>query len=169
MFRSVRLAGLLGAGIVAFSLGLAGYGLVSQGEDEVPAFAIDPAIPRPTLDPEAAEPRDLQRQQDLETIAFALEQYFASEGEFPTTGGNVQTLCAYEVDAGCVLFASREDALIDPLGETLLNGYWYASDGRRASVFAITEGEQQANLASCSFYGPDWMDPRVGLCVTVPR
>jgi hypothetical protein len=169
VFRNVRLAGLLGAGIVAFSLGLAGYGLASQGEDETPEFAIDPAAPRPTLDPAAAEPRDLQRQQDLETIAFALEQYFASEGEFPFTAGNVQTLCAYDIDAGCVLFASPEEALVDPLGETLLNGYWYASDGQQASVFAITEGEPQADLAACPFYGPDRLDARVGLCVSVPR
>ena len=169
MLKSVRLTGLVGGLIVVFSLGLAGYGVLSQGDDDVPAFAIDPALPRPTLDPAAAEPRDLQRQQDLETIAFALEQYLASEGELPTTAGNVQTLCAYDVDVGCVLFASREVALIDPLGETLLNGYWYASDGGRASVFAITEGEPQADLLSCAFFVPDRMDPRIGLCVTVPR
>jgi hypothetical protein len=169
VLRSVRLTGLIGAAIVVSSLGLAGYGLISQGDDEAPAFAIDPALPRPTLDPAAAEPRDLQRQQDLETVAFALEQYFSEEGEFPTTNGNLQTLCAYDVDAGCVLFASPREALIDPLGETLLNGYWYVSDGQQATVLAITEGEPQADLAACAFYAPDRMDPRVGLCISVPR
>jgi hypothetical protein len=58
--------------------------------------------------------------------------------------------------------------VVDPLGEPLLNGYWYVSDGERATVFALREDGPGEDLASCEFYAQGRIDVRIGLCLDVP-
>jgi hypothetical protein len=104
----------------------------------------------PTPRPGASE-RDAQRRLDLERIRAALEEYYKKKDSYPSTGGNIQTLCAYEkVDAGCKL-SDFLDPLpaADPLGEPLLNGYWYASDGKSFTVYALQEAPPAPDVPQC--------------------
>lgn len=104
----------------------------------------------PTPQPGAGE-RDLQRQLDLESIRTALEKYREEEGSYPSTSGNIQTLCAYkDLDVGCKL-SEVLDPLpsTDPLGEPLLNGYWYASDGKSFVVYALQETAPASGVPQC--------------------
>jgi hypothetical protein len=135
-----------------------------------------PPSPTPTPKPTPAEApavgaeRDARRQDDLQRIAEALEAYRKQFGSYPSTGGGVQTLCAYaDLDIGCDLLKVVPALPQDPLGDPLKNGYWYASDGQRFSVFAVQEGGAQPGLSECPFYSADSLDPRVGLCVSGPR
>ena len=95
----------------------------------------------PTPQPGAGD-RDLQRLQDLERIRAALEEYYDKEGSYPSTGGNMQTLCAYkDLDIGCKLTKVLDPLpAADPLGDPLTNGYWYASDGKSFAVYAQAGG-----------------------------
>jgi hypothetical protein len=121
--------------------------------------------PTPADAPAVRAQRDERRQLDIARIAYILEGYRARLGSYPSTGGVFQTLCAYgDLDAGCALLDVAPSLPEDPLGDPLKNGYWYASDGQKFTVFAIKEGDVAANLASCPFYDPDALDPRVGLC-----
>jgi hypothetical protein len=127
--------------------------------------------PTPTPSPTPADAaavrsqRDERRKSDITIIAYILQGYRARFGSYPSTGGGFQTLCAYgDLDAGCALLKVAPALPEDPLGDPLKNGYWYASDGQRFSVFAIKEGETASNLASCPFYDAHALDPRVGLC-----
>ncbi len=139
------------------------------------AAAQAPPSPAPAPTPAPADgssrrsERDSRRQQDLERIREALGEYRARFGAYPSTGGGVQTLCAYvELDAGCALRKVLPGLPQDPLGDPLTNGYWYASDGERFSLFAVQEGEADAGLSSCPFYSPGSLDPRVGYCLSGP-
>ncbi|MGH7555993.1 MAG: hypothetical protein ACREMQ_23570, partial [Longimicrobiales bacterium] len=87
--------------------------------------------PRPTiagLSGTEAE-RDDERRQHALIILNGLQQLREQDGEYPSTGGNVQSLCAFsDVDAGCKL----EDVLgseppDDPRAQSSTNGYWYQS------------------------------------------
>jgi hypothetical protein len=123
------------------------------------------ASPTPADAPAVLAQRDERRQLDIARIAYILEGYRARFGSYPSTGGGFQTLCAYsDLDAGCALLKVAPALPEDPLGDPLKNGYWYASDGQKFTVFAIKEGEAASNLASCPFYDPGALDPRVGLC-----
>jgi hypothetical protein len=124
-------------------------------------------IPRPTPaeGPTVRAERDARRLEDLKGIGDILEEYRARFGSYPSNGGQFQTLCAYAgLDAGCALLKVASALPQDPLGDPLKNGYWYASDGQRFTVFAIQEGEEASNLPACAFYNPGALDPRVGLC-----
>jgi len=89
--------------------------------------------------PGTPEQRDATRRSDVLVLVQALNATKAGDGSFPSTNGNVQTLCTYkELDAGCKL----EDALggkipTDPFGANA--GYWYSSDGNTAAVYASLE------------------------------
>ena len=61
--------------------------------------------------------RDATRQQDLAAIASALAQYQTDNGSFPNSNGDVQSLCAFEVDAGCELQDVLDPIPADPLGD----------------------------------------------------
>ncbi len=104
----------------------------------------------PTPQPGGGQ-RDLQRAQDLERIRAALEEYYDKEGSYPSTGGNIQTLCAYkDLDIGCKLTKVLDPLpAADPLGDPLLNGYWYASDGKSFAVYAIQETVPAPNVPQC--------------------
>ncbi len=114
--------------------------------EPTPAAAVVPtAVVRPGTDVAAGTPelRDTRRRTDLLLLLSAATTVRAAEGEFPTTNGNVQTLCVFvEYDIGCTL----EDALgspppVDPLGNPGENGYWYVSDGDTMEIFASLEGD----------------------------
>ena len=98
-------------------------------------------VPRPTVvgqvtgDPAA---RDGKRRGDLLLLLDAAGRVKARDGSYPSTTGNVQTLCTYkEIDAGCKIQAvAGGDAIVDPLKI----GYWYSSDGRSATFYASLEG-----------------------------
>ena len=104
----------------------------------------------PTPQPGGGQ-RDLQRAQDLERIRAALEEYYDKEGSYPSTSGNMQTLCAYQdLDIGCKLTKVLDPLpAADPLGDPLLNGYWYASDGKSFAVYAIQETVPAPNVPQC--------------------
>jgi hypothetical protein len=104
----------------------------------------------PTPQPGGGQ-RDLQRAQDLERIRAALEEYYDKEGSYPSTGGNMQTLCAYkDLDIGCKLTEVLEPLpAADPLGDPLVNGYWYASDGESFVVYSIQETAPAPNVPRC--------------------
>jgi hypothetical protein len=103
----------------------------------------------PTLGPPAATPtpdrealgRDAVRKEHVAQIAAGLEDYFVAHGTYPDSGGNVQSLCAYEnTDAGCKLQEFIDRALLrDPLGPYT---YQYVSDGARWTLFAEIEAIQ---------------------------
>jgi len=104
----------------------------------------------PTPEPGAGE-RDLQRRGHLERLAAALEEYREEKGAYPDTAGNIQTFCAYEdADLGCKLKEVLDPLpAADPLGEALVNGYWYASDGQSFVVYAIQEEAPSPDAPQC--------------------
>ena len=92
--------------------------------------------------------RDARRRSDVLVLADAANKLRARDGAYPTTGGNVQTLCAFQdLDVGCKFKDVLNGAALplDPLGDTVRNGYWYSSDGQSAKIFAALEGELQAD------------------------
>lgn len=100
--------------------------------------------PRPTLPASSVQgtvaERDARRKLDLALLVAAAEAAKADRGSYPTTGGQVQSLCVYEkLDKGC-LFKQyiNVDLPKDPLGN--FNGYWYSSDGETARFYAWLEG-----------------------------
>ncbi len=95
--------------------------------------------PTPTPDPEAAI-RDERRRTDLAALANALGAYYRRYGSFPTTGGNIQTLCVYrDNDQGCKLAEFLDPLPIDPRGDPNTYGYWYQSDGVSFMLYASME------------------------------
>jgi hypothetical protein len=118
--------------------------------------------PSPTLSPADAtatvlavsgdEQRDARRLDDLAALQGALEAYRADNGGYPDTGGNIQTVCAFEeADAGCDLREFLDPLPIDPAGE----GYWLRSSETAYTLFAQREsdafeecGEHPAHLES---------------------
>jgi len=109
------------------------------------------ATAEPTVVPgSVAATRDETRLGDLMRIVVALEQYHKENGEYPSTGGNIQTLCTYqEVDAGCKLKDILNPIPADPLGEAAKNGYWYSSDGKTYSLIAGMESPANATPEKC--------------------
>jgi hypothetical protein len=98
-------------------------------------------VPVPTVVAEG-EPleRDAERRGDLLSLSLAANELREDEGSFPTTGGNVQTLCAYEqLDQGCAFRSVISPLPFDPLGDPVKNGYWYSSDGNTARFYASLE------------------------------
>ncbi len=118
-------------------------------DTSTPAEAVTPG-PSPTAGdatateesqvPAEGEERDIIRQFDLAVIKRALEEYREENGSYPDSGNNIQTFCAFpDVDAGCELEEVLSPLPEDPLGDPAANGYWYASDGRRFTVYAQRE------------------------------
>jgi 4-amino-4-deoxy-L-arabinose transferase-like glycosyltransferase len=87
-----------------------------------------------------AAARDRQRRADLDDLAAALAEYARRSGQYPDTGGSIQTLCAYEdLDAGCQLREVLDPLPVDPLGESTRHSYWYSSNGRSFTLYAGLE------------------------------
>jgi hypothetical protein len=123
---------------------------------EGPTATIDPNAPTETPAGAGSAQRDTQRLQDLEAIQQALEQYFDQNGEYPSTGGAIQTLCAFEeFDEGCALKEALDPLPQEPLGNPGDNGYWYRSDGNSYTVFAQREADDV--VAECEEH-PDHLE-----------
>ena len=117
----------------------------------LPTPAPDATPELPTLEGNPNE-RDAQRRADLAAIAVALEQHYDEEQTYPTTNGTLQTLCAYtNLDTGCALSAYLDEIPIDPIGDAARYGYFFASDGRRFSIFAGLEGSAEPIDDGCFF------------------
>ena len=99
--------------------------------------------PRPTVGPQVpgtAAERDARRREDYLQIVAALQQYNASNGEFPSTNGQIQTLCVYvDLDVGCAISEFIDPVPRDPLADVENAGYWYSSDGSVAFVYVSFE------------------------------
>ena len=126
-----------------------------------------PAVATTVAGPDSAE-RDQTRMGDLMKTVAALQQYHQQNGEYPSTGGNIQTLCTYQdIDAGCKLKSLLDPIPQDPLGSSVINGYWYVSDGTSYAVMAGLESPS----TSPSKCDADWLKhtnkPNL-FCVTSP-
>ena len=113
------------------------------GSIEVPDIAMltptpqTPPPPTPTPDLAAVARRDEQRRQDLETLAVALQEYYARNGSYPLAVG-LQSFCRYRtLDAGCKVIEVLDPIPQDPSPP---GTYWYRSDGTTFTLFAQTEG-----------------------------
>lgn len=96
----------------------------------------------PTSTPKAlpgGENRDNLRMRDLRLLGLALEAFKSTTGSYPSTNGNIETLCAYEEDAWCEVESDHSQIPEDPLGSPFRNGYFYSSDGEKYTIFAIRE------------------------------
>ena len=115
--------------------------------------------------------RDAHRLDDLALLSAALAKYKDRFDEYPVNGGNVQTMCAYQdLDIGCdlkkALSDEDEDILEDPLGEALVNGYWYASDGETYTIWALREGPANPGDPVCAESVPHLKDKGALFCIT---
>lgn len=95
----------------------------------------------------AAHIRDETRKNDLRDLREGLERYRQEKGEYPSTSGNVQTACVYDVDALCKLKKLVVPFPEDPLGDPGKNGYWYVSDGKTYLLVAAMEVPENASPA----------------------
>lgn len=112
-----------------------------EGRTEQPATPEEPEAHEEAPLPSTSAERDDQRRAELAHIADALLQRRREDGSFPSTGGNLQTACAYvDIDVLCML---REevglDTLVDPRGDAHRYGYWYQSNGKSFTLYASFE------------------------------
>ena len=144
----------------------------------VPTLApMETPTPLPAATPTASSQadalaRDAKRLQDLALLEAALAKYHDRNGEYPSTGGNTQTMCAYkDLDKGCdvkkVLDKGQEGILEDPLGEPLVNGYWYTSDGQSYTIWMLREGPGNPGDPICPEATPHLEEKGALFCVTV--
>jgi hypothetical protein len=115
-----------------------------------PASTRTPTAAPTTISGPIAAARDKTRKDDIERIAAALEKYYDKKKEYPSTGGNLQTVCVYkDDDAGCKLEDFIDPIPTDPLGDSTANGYWYASDGKAYTLIAAMELPANAMPQNC--------------------
>jgi hypothetical protein len=103
-----------------------------------PAEATPPA---PAVPPPGAAERDAERRADLARLALALAGYKAQNGSYPSTSGNLQSACVYEKDDVLCRFKAElgKETFVDPFGDPFKYGYWYASDGKSFTLYALLE------------------------------
>jgi hypothetical protein len=106
-------------------------------------FAPTP-VPRPTVPGTVAgtpATRDAVRRNSLLIALDGFQKLKDKNGKYPTTGGNIQTLCAFkDLDAGCKLKdVIPGGAPADPLGDPIQDGFWYQSDGTYVKLYASLE------------------------------
>lgn len=102
-----------------------------------------PGQPTATAEnPAAGADRDEIRQSDLAAIRDALELYREDQGEYPSTGGGIQTICTFEDDdIGCALRDILDPIPEDPLGSPGTNGYWLESTEDTFTIYAQRESD----------------------------
>lgn len=101
--------------------------------------------PRPTVAPGTsgsgnAVARDDKRREDLLLLLGAAARTKERNGAYPSTNGNVQTVCNYkDIDVGCAVLALADGSatIKDPASI----GYWYSSNGQSAQFYASLEGD----------------------------
>ncbi len=136
-------------------------------------FGAPTAKPIPTLPPGAPIPqgtsqqRDAKRRSDLLVLLNAANQVKARDGAYPSTHGNVQTVCKYKTaDVGCALQSMLPSGIPeDPLGNQ--NGYWYQSDGTSVKIYASLENPID-NSQKCTTTDPELVKHDNLICVSAP-
>jgi hypothetical protein len=129
---------LLGTGavvvvVVAFVIAIARTHDRANSQAHVVPSVAPAETPLPARTPTLAEQlQDVKRQRDLASVATALDAYATFFGAYPSTGGEMQTLCAQPTDAGCTLSRYSKDL---PLSDGT-QPYRYASDGRTYTLLA---------------------------------
>jgi len=113
--------------------------------------------------------RDAERLRELPLLQAALAEHRERFGLYPNSGGVIQTLCAYEgLDRGCdlkeVLDDGEEGTLADPVPGP--NGYWYASDGEKYTIWMVREGPGKPGDPICPEVVPFLKDKGPLFCVT---
>ncbi len=129
------------------------------------------AAPTATPSSEAdALARDAERLRELALLRASLAEYRDRFDKYPSTGGQIQTLCRYEkLDKGCdlkkVLDADEVGILEDPL--SVDKGYWYASDGETYTIWMLREGPANPGDPVCSQIPPGFSGMSSLFCFTV--
>jgi 4-amino-4-deoxy-L-arabinose transferase-like glycosyltransferase len=138
-------------------------------------FALTVIIVQGFPDP-VARVRDARRQFDILALGDAVTAYHQDVGSFPSTGGveEVETFCASPGERACEF---RQKFLevwaearfrIDPLGEPGTNGYWYASDGETAVLYALRETDSDWAGPRCPIHPPALADKGDLQCIQLP-
>jgi hypothetical protein len=141
----------------------------------VPATAT-PVGAKPTVQPRPTVPgtvagtpatRDAERRNSLLIALDGFSKLRDRDGKFPTTGGNIQTLCAFkDLDVGCKLKdVIPGGAPADPLGNPIDDGFWYQSDGTYAKLYASLE-EDIPDDQKCRTDNVDLLKKADLICVT---
>lgn len=183
---------VLPVALIAFALlGVAWFDITTGGDAEPPPLLAEVGTPRrgtfipPTATPPGPKPtpqpgptfagqlpgtpeeRDQKRRNDLLLLVYAANEMRDRDGEYPTTKGNRQTICVYkEADVGCQFADFLDEPLPeDPRGAQY--GYWYASDGDSATLFASLE-KAPPDDELCAMDDPDLLQHGNIICVTVP-
>jgi hypothetical protein len=115
------------------------------------------------------EERDGKRRTDMVRLIAAFAELKEKDGEFPSTGGNTQTLCVFkDADVGCkVRDILGEDPPSDPLGDPGDNGYFYRSDGEQMQIYAQLEGDIPAGQ-ECQGEKPGLSSRENLICLGIP-
>jgi hypothetical protein len=100
---------------------------------------------------------DENRQADLEWLAQSLDAYETTWSFYPKTE-SIQPICSRLADTTCVLWTIAGDMLASD-GET---PYFYSSNGRRFTLYALLEGPTDAD--ACGGTTPPGWDPGHTLC-----
>ena len=132
-----------------------------------PSPTVGPTVPTvsPTPMPGGRD-RDAIRVEDLQSLQFALQAYFADHDEFPNNEGTIQTLCVFtEFDVGCGLLEVFDELPADPVGDASANGYWYASDG---STYTLYSQRESASFPECLEHPEFLVEIESLLCISGP-
>jgi hypothetical protein len=135
-------------------------------EDAPRADAIPTPTVAPTATPDAAAAavRDERRISDINEMASVINEYFDDVGSYPPAQ-NIQSLCTYSFDSGCLLKQVRDPLPNDPLPG---RAYWYHSDGS-TFFYVIAEMEAPQPESACPDPLPsDFGDRASYYCVRGP-
>jgi hypothetical protein len=135
-----------------------------------PASTRTPTAAPTTVSGPIVEARDKTRKDDLERMAAALEKYYDKKKEYPSTSGNLQSVCVYKnVDAYCKVEDFIDPIPTDPLGDPAGNGYWYASDGKSYTLIAAMDLPADAMAQNCPEAAPKHTKKANLYCLTGSR
>ena len=135
----------------------------------LPATYVPPPTDTPTPGPTAisgavAQVRDQRRKDDLEKTRAALEAYHAKNGDYPSTGNNVQSFCTYkDIDALCKLKDFLDPIPMDPDQSS----YSYVSDGKTFTLIAVMDDPANATPTKCDARFAEHLKKSNLYCLTV--
>lgn len=115
--------------------------------------------------------RDVQRRAQLQQIAEVLDTFLETNGSFPTTGGldQVKRVCVSPTDVDCALKEILSGSPVDPLRQPDSTGYWYASNGQTAILYARREAGEPWSGPSCPSIPPQLASQRDLQCLRLSR